>query len=140
MASIKSLDQSSQKWVNRASVASGDYSQGVQNPTRSWAEGAKAGKANWQQGVTQAASRDAFAKGVEKAGDEKWKTMAVKKGPTRFIEGVTISKDEWSKGFSPYREAISSLTLPARGARGSVQNYERSKAVGTTLRAVKEKI
>jgi len=139
MAAIKPLEQAANKWVNRASVATSDYSQGVSAPRRAWSEGAKAGKANWQQGVTQAASRDAFAKGVEKAGDTKWQAMAKAKGPTRFVEGVTISKDEWAKGFSPYRQTIEALSLPARGPRGSVSNYERSKAVGTALRAVKEK-
>jgi hypothetical protein len=140
MAAIKTLEQAASKWVNRASVASGDYTQGISNPRRPWAEGSKAGKENWKAGVLAAGARDAFAKGVEKAGDAKWSAMAKAKGPSRFAEGVAISKDEWSKGFAPYRQTIESLTLPPRGTRGSVANYERSKAVGTALRAVKEKM
>lgn len=140
MANVKTLEQSQDKWVRRASVATVDYQQGVANPKRPWSEGAKAGAQNWQQGVTQAATRDAFSKGVEKAGDSKWQAMSKTKGPSRFAEGVSISKDQWGKGFAPYRSAIESVTLPARGPRGSIANYERSKAIGTALRGVKEKL
>jgi len=140
MAAIKTIEQSAKKWVDRAQVASGDYSTGISNPKRPWSEGAKAGKDNWKAGVAAAGTRDAFAKGVDKAGDAKWQAMAKAKGPSRFAEGVAISKDEWGKGFAPYRAGIESLTLPARGVRGSIANYERSKVVGTTLRAIKEKM
>lgn len=140
MASIKSLDQASKKWVARSSVAGGDYETGIKNPKRPWAESTKAGKANYVAGVNAANARDAFSKGVEKAGDAKWQAMASKKGPSRFAEGVAISQEEWSKGFAPYRTAVESLALPARGTRGSIANYERSKAVGVALRAVKEKM
>lgn len=140
MAAIKSLDQASDKWVRRASVAGADYETGVKNPKRPWAESAKAGKANYVAGINAANARDAFSKGIDKAGDATWLAMATKKGPSRFAEGVAISKEQWSKGFAPYRAGIESLNLAPRGPRGSVANYERSKAVGTTLRAIKEKM
>lgn len=139
MGAIKELGRASDKWVRRSSVAMPDYTAGIESPKRAWSEASKAGKTNWQTGVTAAAGRDAYAKGVEKAGDGKWQAMAKQKGPTRFAEGVTIAKDEWSKGFNPYHSAYGALKLPDRGPRGSVANYERSKAVGTAFRAVKEK-
>ena len=140
MAAIKPLDQASDKWVRRASIAGPDYQAGIAAPKRSWADSAKAGNANWKAGITAAAGRDAFSKGVEKAGDARWKDMATKKGPSRFAEGVAIGKDDWGKGFNPYHSAISALKLTDRGPTGSMQNYERSKAIGTTLRTLKEKI
>lgn len=76
---------------------------------------------------------------MKAAGDEKWRQNAQKKGPGRFAEGVAIGKDEWSKGFSPYQSAISALTLPARGPKGSPQNIQRVAAVATALRALKER-
>ena len=139
MAAIKPLDQASDKWVRRASVAGPDYQAGVAAPKRAWSEAAKAGHANWKAGLTAAAGRDAYVKGVDKAGDARWKDMAMKKGPGRFAEGVAIGKADWAKGFNPYHAAISALKLPDRGPRRSMQNYERSKAVGIALGALKEK-
>jgi len=139
MAAIKPLDQASEKWVRRAGVAGVDYANGIAAPRRSWSDGAKAGNANWKAGMTAAAGRDAFVKGVDKAGDTRWKEMASKKGPGRFAEGVAIGKEDWSKGFSPYHSAISAIKLGDRGPRGSMQNYERSKAIGVALRTLKEK-
>jgi len=139
MAAIKSIDQSSDKWVRRASVAGPDYQAGVTNPRAPWAAAAVAGKMNWQTGVQGAITRDAFAKGVTNAGDEKWRTAAIRKGPGRFAEGVAIGKDEWQKGFAPYQAAISAVVLPPRGAKGDPKNIERVRAVATTLRTLREK-
>jgi hypothetical protein len=140
MPAIKPIEQASDKWVRRASIAGPDYQSGVQAPKRSWSEAAKAAKENWKAGITQAATRGAFEKGVDKAGDGKWRDMAIKKGPSRFAEGVSIAKEDWAKGFGPYHSAISALKLPDRGPKGDLKNYERSKLVGTTLRSLKEKM
>lgn len=139
MPAIKSLEQASDKWVRRASVAGADYQQGVQNPKRSWTEASKSAEGNYKTGVTAAANAGRYGKGVEKAGDGRWKDMSLKKGPGRFAEGVAVGKDDWNKGFAPYHSAIAALKLPDRGPRRSLQNYERSKIVGVTLGALKEK-
>jgi len=139
MAAIKPIEQSSDKWVRRASVAGPDYLQGVQNPRKPWAAAAFEGEANYKAGVVAAASRGAFGSGVKAAGDEKWRNGAVRKGPGRFAEGVAIGRDDWGKGFSPYQSAIAAITLPARGPKGSPQNIQRVAAIATALRALKEK-
>jgi len=139
MAAIKPIDQSSDKWVRRASVASPDYTAGIQNPRRPWAAAAAEGEANYKAGVTAAATRGAFGAGVKAAGDEKWRNAATRKGPGRFAEGVAIGKDDWQKGFSPYQSAIAAITLPARGPKGAPQNIQRVSAIATALRGLKEK-
>lgn len=139
MAAIKSLEQSSDKWVRRASVASPDYAAGVENPRANWEESSVAADANYRAGVTAAASAGRFAAGVRAAGGDKWKRGALQKGPSRFTEGVSMAKDDWSKGFSPYREAISSIKLPPRGPAGSPQNLQRVSAIATALRQLRER-
>jgi len=139
MPAIKPLEQSSDKWVRRASVASPDYTAGVENPRQNWEESTIAADANYRAGVTAAASRGAFAAGVRAAGSDKWKRGALQKGPSRFTEGVTMAKDDWAKGFSPYREAISSIKLPARGPAGSPQNLQRVAVIATALRQLRER-
>lgn len=139
MANIKSIDQGSDKWVRRASVAGPDYQAGVANPRTSWAESAGKADSNYRAGVTAAASAGRYAAGVRAAGDEKWKRNSSLKGPGRFVEGVAIAKDDWARGFGPYHQAISSLALPARGPKGSPQNLQRVAAIATALRALRER-
>ncbi len=139
MANIKPLEQASDKWVRRASVAAPDYTAGVENPRQNWEEAASAADPNYRAGVTAAANRGAYAAGVRAAGSDKWKRGALQKGPARFAEGVAIAKDDWAKGFSPYREAIASVKLPPRGPAGSPQNLQRVAAIATALRQLRER-
>jgi hypothetical protein len=139
MAAIKPIEQSSDKWVRRASVAGADYLTGVQNPRKPWAAGAAEGEGNYKAGVVAAANAGRFGVGVRAAGDEKWRNGALKKGPGRFAEGVAIGKDDWGKGFAPYQSAIAALALPNRGPKGSAQNIQRVSTLCTALRTLKEK-
>lgn len=139
MAAIKPLEQASDKWVRRAAVASPDYAQGVESPRQNWEEAAVAADSNYRAGVTAAANAGRFAAGVRAAGSEKWKRGALQKGPSRFTEGVTLAKDDWAKGFSPYREAIASIKLPPRGPAGSPANLQRVAAIATALRQLRER-
>lgn len=139
MAAIKPLDQASDKWVRRASVAGVDYQQGISNPRAPWAARSLESENNYKAGVTAAANAGRYGKGIKAAGDAKWQTRALQKGPGRFAEGVAIAQEDWQKGFAPYHETIRALTLPARGPKGAPQNYQRVQAIGTALRAVREK-
>lgn len=139
MAAIKSIDQASDKWVRRASVAGPDYQSGVANPRRSWSEASTAAEDSYKSGVTQAATQGRYGKGVKAAGEGRWKENAIKKGPGRFAEGVSIAKDEWQKGFAPYHAAIGAIQLPPRGPAGDPKNLQRVAAVATALRQLKIK-
>lgn len=139
MANIKSLSDSSDKYMRRAQVAGPDYQAGVQNPRTPWSEAAVAGEANYKAGVTAAASAGRYGKGIKAAGEDTWKKGAITKGPGRFAEGVALAKGDWESGFSPYRAAIEAVKLPPRGPKGSPQNVQRVAAMATTLRAVYEK-
>lgn len=139
MAAIKPIEQASDKWVRRASVAAPDYTAGVESPRTDWAEAATGADANFRAGVTAAATAGRYAAGVRKAGTERWKSGALKKGPGRFAEGVSIAKEDWSRGFAPYREAISALRLPPRGPAGSPANLQRVAAIATALRQLRER-
>lgn len=139
MAAIKGIDQSADKWTRRAAVAAPDYTAGVDNPRTDWADASVNADANYRAGVTAAAAAGRYSIGVRAAGSERWKSGALKKGPGRFSEGVAIAKDDWAKGFSPYREAISALKLPPRGPAGSPQNIQRVTAIATALRQLRER-
>jgi hypothetical protein len=139
MAAIKPLEVSADKWTRRAAVAGPDYQKGVENPRASWSTAAAAADANYRAGVTAAATAGRYAGGVRRAGDERWRANALAKGPNRFAEGVQLAVGEWQKGFAPSQQAISALTLPARGPAGSPANLQRVTVVSQALRAVKER-
>lgn len=129
---VKSIADAANKLVDRASVAGDDYKKGVQE-TNDWEEKALASKEAYEQGVADAISRNARGKGIERAGNEKWKEKAVELGVSRFPQGVRAGKSDYQSATAPYFETLRGLTLSPRGPKGSPQNYERSKAVGSAL-------
>jgi len=137
MAEIKSLSAIGEKWSRVTPMRVEDYKLGIQSPKRDWAEETKAAKDNWKSGIDAAAAKNLFVKGVEKAGTGKWKEKALRKGPTRFSEGVYIARPDYEKGFAPYREAIAAVDLGPRFPKRDPRNLNRVKAVVDALIAKK---
>ena len=133
---VKSVTASANKLVSRARGATGDYKDGI-NSTNDQAERAIAGEEAYVAGVTDAISRGARVKGLEKAGTGKWKERALNLGAGRYASGVQAGKGDYEKNVAPFFKVLESITLSPRGPKGSPENYDRSKAVGEALRAEK---
>ena len=125
------------KWSSRAQAAAGDYKTGVTSTTKDWSALTAAAEQTYKDGVAQAVARDAFGKGVRKAGTDKWKSAASNIGSSRYSQGVAAAQDAYNSGFGPYAAKLGSLTYPARGPRGSPQNLQRVATVATTLHQLK---
>jgi hypothetical protein len=134
---LRPIDKVVDKWKSRATAAGPDYTFGVQNPLRDWATQAQAAGDSWRAGVTDAAGRDAYRKGVAKAGTPKWQRKAVDLGSRRFPEGVAAGAPDYKSEFAPFYDTLSKIDLPPRGARGDPKNLERVRVIMQTLRAVK---
>lgn len=134
MAKIKSTDQIADKWARVTPQRTEDYREGIENPRVDWEAATAAAEPNWQAGVTAAATRKAFSTGVKSAGTSKWKNKSLQKGTSRFAEGVSLAKDDYEKGFSPFRDVIESTTLPPRGPKGDPRNIERVRIMAQALR------
>lgn len=139
MAEIKPLGAIREKWGRVTPMRTEDYKLGVEHPKRDWEEETKAGKDNWKAGIDQAAAKDLFRKGVEKAGTEKWRDRALRKGPGRFAEGVMIAAPDYEKGFAPFHAAIERVDLGPRYPKRDPRNLGRVKAVVDALIAEKVK-
>lgn len=135
----RSLDQAADKWARRASVAGPDYESGVRGAGGAWEAATKAAEDSWKQGVTQAAARGAFGKGVTQAGGSRWEQKAIEKGPSRFAQGVAVSQGDYTSRFGPFLNAISNLTLPPRGPSGDPRNLARVTAVAEALSKLKRR-
>ena len=126
------------KWARRAGSAGEEYRQGVATTPKSWATAAKAAEKNYQAGVTAAANAGRFGKGIDKAGDAKWKRNAEEKGPARFAQGVAVAEADYSRQVAPFLETIARTDLPMRGPTGSEGNYSRVAAIGKALRQLSQ--
>lgn len=137
MAEIKALSAIKEKWTRVTPLRTEDYKLGVQNPRRDWETETIAAEQNWKLGVDQAQAKGLFPKGVRDAGTTKWKTNALKKGPTRFAEGVYLAGDDYQKGFARFHAAIERADLGPRFPRRDPRNIERVRRIVEALVAEK---
>lgn len=130
---IKSATDIAKKWAEVTPARARQWEEEIRaTSTDEYAAPAIAAAPIWEQGVMEAAARDAYAKGVaEKA--EKWRRKALTVGPARYGPGVRAAEGDQAAGFAPYRETIAGLTLTPRGPRGAPGNYERVREVGEAL-------
>ena len=137
MPATKTTKATSDKWARVTPGRTDDYKIGISNPRRSWAAEAKASKDNYKAGVDKAHANNSFVKGIESAGDSKWKNKSLAKGPGRFAEGVTDAQSDYEKGVAPFLQAIASTDLGPRFPRGDLRNLDRVKRVTEAVRKVK---
>ena len=136
MAEIKTIAAIQEKWGRVTPTRTDDYTLGIKNPKRDWAQSATAAKGAHKDAMTAAAANDSYAKGV-KAGTAKWQDKATKKGPGRFAEGVAIGASDYGTAFAPYADTIKATMLSPRYPTGDVRNLDRVKQISTALRKKK---
>lgn len=134
---IKSVESIASKWTEVTPGRAGEYQKGVSSPRRSWSQATSEAVANYEAGVQESISRGAFKKGVDAAGDSKWRSGAIEKGVSRWPQGVRLGKSAYQSGFAPYHSTISGLTLSPRGPKGDPRNYDRVREVGEALHETK---
>ena len=137
MAEVKSSAAIREKWARVTPQRTEDYKIGVQSPRRDWAAAATAQKETHKAAMVAAAASDSFAKGVAKAGTDKWRSRALTKGHGRFAEGVMVAGPDYEAGFGPYRDEIERTTLPPRFPKGDPRNIMRVSAIAAALRKKK---
>jgi len=134
---IKDTGSLAKKFVQRASAAQGDYTDGVKQAGGDWEANTKAAEDNYAQGVTAAIGDKRFGRGVAAAGAGKYVARASTLGAQRYPSGVGAAEGDWAKGAQPYLQALASMTLPPRRPKGDPGNQARSNAVASMQRAMK---
>lgn len=122
-----------QKWVDRAGVATPEYSEGLANPRRPWQEATTAAAAAQAAGVQAAISAKLFEKGVAKAGNAKWLRKAQQVGAPRYAPGVGAARSDYETAVAPYLATIEAITLPPKGPRRDPRNIERVRIIAEAL-------
>jgi len=121
------------KWMRKAGLSAEDYRDGVSRTPADWQALTLAAASSYKTGLQAAIAANRFESGVQNAGTAKWKKNTLEKGPDRYAQGVTLAGDSYARGFAPYQAVIANITLPARGPRGDIKNYDRSRALGQAL-------
>ena len=125
------------RWVDRASIASDTYKQGILNPRRDWAQATAAAADNQALGAQAAIADGRFVKGVQKAGSAKWSAKAINLGGSRFVQGVQAGQNDYATGIKPYLDVIEATSLPTRYPKGDPRNIDRVSVLNKALRAKK---
>jgi hypothetical protein len=131
---VKPVGQVVEKWARRVAGASQDYEAGATAAGDVWQRNAAGAAQNYQAGVTQAASQGRFAKGVARAGSQKFVRGVREKGAARFGPGAAAGQPDFQTGIGPVLEVIGRTDLPPRGPRGAEGNLARVRAITTALR------
>jgi len=134
---MRSAQESSTKFVERASAASGDYVKGASTTTKDQSARAIAAKEIYKGALTASFARDSYSKGLQKSGKAGWLDGVVKKGGERYAGGVGVSAGKYAQNSAKYDGARGAAENMPRGLKGSETNLARVKAVVTALRAVK---
>jgi len=137
MPRIKTLAAIKEKWGRVTPTRQQDYTLGVQNPRRPWAQSTIDATAQYEAGILEAIADGRFQGGVARTGDAGWRSKTLEKGPVRWAHGVQLAEDDYGRGFAPYRDLIESIVLPPRGPRGSPQNLERVRIIADALHALR---
>lgn len=125
------------RWQSHTAEASGEYTRGVQNPRRPWGKCTCEAADRYKTGVDRAHSQGAYRKGVKKRGSMGWRARTLRKGPTRFADGVMGAGDAYARGYKPYHAAFPSIFMPKRFPRGDPRNIQRCRTVCTAMGRVK---
>lgn len=133
MPRIKSAAEIAAKWARVASTRQADYESGIRDPEVNWATAAGAARESYEQGVQESIARGAFQKGIERAGNDKWREKATRVGAGRWGPGVREAEGDMASGFEAFVDVIERTQLPPRGPRGDPRNLERAAIMARAL-------
>lgn len=131
---VPDVTTSAKKYADRGSAAAADYTAGVRGSGGTWQSNTSAATENYNQAVTEAIGRNAFAKGVSAAGGARFESRASTVGAQRFPQGVREGQGNWAEGVAPYLQTIAGVTLPPRRPKGDPGNIARVAAIADALR------
>ncbi|RLG91230.1 hypothetical protein DRO34_04370 [Candidatus Bathyarchaeota archaeon] len=139
MPAIRSAQEIAEKWARVTPGRSSDYEAGVKSPKKDWETETANAESAWEGGIQNAIAEKRFVKGVREAGTAKWQAKATTLGVSRWGPGVAAAKDDYARGFAPYRDIIERITLPPRKPKGDPSNIDRVRIIAMALHEAKVK-
>jgi len=133
----KSAQSVGQKFVDRASAASGDYVKGARETSKDPIALAVAAIPRMKIALNKAIDSGRLGRRLQEAGKTGWLHGIEKKGESRFGEGVSASMAKYVQNSSKYDGARNASASLPRGEKGSATNLAKVTAVVNALRSAK---
>jgi len=121
------------KWAEQTPLRSGYYESGTVGAGGTWETNTKGASKTFKAAIQAADIDKRFEGGVRRAGAAKFDRKVKDVGVDRFGPGVAAAQPDMQAGIDPYLAALAAMTIPARGARGSVGNYKIVQDIGVAL-------
>lgn len=123
MVKVKSAAQIAEAYNRSIAGVGPSYQAGI-NAAQGWQQGALDAQSLYEEKMRQADVLARRAKGIGRVSDAEWKANALAKGAARIGPGMQAGANKRTQNFEPYRQALESVSLPARTADGvtNVQN------------------
>ena len=126
---VRDTTASAKRFAERGAAALPDYKAGLVGKGAAWEAAAAGSEDNYNAGVQQAISRNAFQKGVKAAGASYFEQRAINVGGSRFADGIRQGAGNWEEGSKPYLDALKNTELSPRGPKGDPRNMQRASEV-----------
>ena len=118
--------QEAQRRLESAGFAMSDrYVAGATGKGSKWQSAAAAAGKNYQEGVQQAISRNAFTSGVQAAGSSAYDSGVQSKGAANWGTGMQAGGAKYAKNVQKYSAFWGKALSTPRGARRSPANLAR---------------
>ena len=127
MVKVKDLTKSKQKYTSIADEAARRYSDSI--PGIQWKEAAKAGQALYEEKMRDPNVLARRSKKIDRVSDDEFKEALRTKGAPRIATGMRAGADKWEKNFTPYKDALETLNLPAKTGDAMANIDSRLKPV-----------
>jgi len=132
---VKDVGASTTKWSENAGRAAEEFAKNAEAAASDWSTNTQKAAGNFHMAITAPGIKERFAKGVAKAGAEKFARKIRDVGHDRFAPGVAAALTDYNAGVAPFFTTIAGLTLSPRKPRGDPANYRRVDEVGKALNA-----
>lgn len=125
----KTPEQVAAKYARRVAAAGQDYQEGIQNPSRDWAEATAAAEDRYQNGLQESFSKRSFSRGVSRAGSSKWQANALAKGASRYTASAQDAAAAYQQQAGNIMAAGEAAASAAQRLPGTTPEQREQKAI-----------
>ncbi len=135
---------SPQQWVDRQmkgvqATAQTNYAIGIDNPKKDPIQAAVSSKQAWANGVQQAITQDAFAKGLGNTNIQEWNAAAKNLGVNRLVPGIMAKQAKIQNFVTSFSPLLTNLlsTIDQMPTGTAAERTAKSTAMQDGLRALR---
>lgn len=126
---VKTPEQIAAKYARRVAAAGQDYQEGIQNPSRDWADATAGAEDRYQAGLQESFAKRGFSRGVQRAGSQKWQRNALEKGANRYTSAAQTAAASYQQQAQHVMAAADAAKSAAERMPGTTYEQRKQKAL-----------